>query len=354
MYKFQPILKSTIWGGEKIVPYKQIASGQTQVGESWELSGVKGNESVVAGGPEAGTTLPGLIARHGAALLGKANFERFGEEFPLLIKFIDARQDLSIQVHPDDRLAWERHKSKGKTEMWYVVDADKGARLRSGFAKQVTPAQYEASVEDNTITDILNTISNSRGINYDVELVRKDLIAMAASAEADGQYLPAVIGDVETFKLDLLASIPHPKLIDYMLDSLVWMCIYGLAMSTTCLLLHGAWDSHFDAATLGLCIVVMMPSAWLMQRIVPASWLSYGKGLRYGIAQTVLLALWLVEFGLIYNWVYPNLPNIGIPNVVAAALFAVLTLALRAWRTHRCNQLADARPWRDVVDSKKQ
>ena len=155
MYKFQPILKSTIWGGEKIVPYKHIASDQKQVGESWELSGVKGNESVVAGGPEAGTTLPGLIARHGAALLGKANAERFGQEFPLLIKFIDARQDLSIQVHPNDALAWERHKSKGKTEMWYVVDADEGARLRSGFAKQVTPAQYEASVEDNTITDIL-------------------------------------------------------------------------------------------------------------------------------------------------------------------------------------------------------
>ena len=155
MYKFQPILKSTIWGGEKIVPYKHIASDQKQVGESWELSGVKGNESVVAGGPEAGTTLPGLIARHGAALLGKANAARFGQEFPLLIKFIDARQDLSIQVHPNDALAWERHKSKGKTEMWYVVDADKGARLRSGFAKQVTPAQYEASVEDNTITDLL-------------------------------------------------------------------------------------------------------------------------------------------------------------------------------------------------------
>ena len=117
-----------------------------------------------------------------------------------------------------------------------------------------------AECDRDTITDILNTISNSRGINYDVELVRKDLIAMAASAEADGQYLPAVIGDVETFKLDLLASIPHPKLIDYMLDSLVWMCIYGLAMSTTYLLLRGAWDSHFDAAMLGICIVVMMPS----------------------------------------------------------------------------------------------
>ena len=153
--KFEPILKSTLWGGEKIIPYKQIASEQTQVGESWELSGVKGNESVVANGPDAGKTLPELIAAYGERLLGKANYARFGEEFPLLIKFIDARQDLSIQVHPNDELAWERHRSKGKTEMWYVVDADPGARLRSGFAKQVTPAEYEASVEDNTITDIL-------------------------------------------------------------------------------------------------------------------------------------------------------------------------------------------------------
>lgn len=155
MYKFEPILKSTLWGGEKIVPYKGIASAQTAVGESWELSGVRGNESIVAEGPEAGTTLPSLIDRHGAALLGKRVYERFGREFPLLVKFIDARQDLSIQVHPDDKLAQERHGSKGKTEMWYVVDADPGARLRSGFAKQVSAAEYEASVADNTITDIL-------------------------------------------------------------------------------------------------------------------------------------------------------------------------------------------------------
>ena len=163
MYKFQPILKSTIWGGEKIVPYKQIASGQTQVGESWELSGVKGNESVVAGGPEAGTTLPGLIARHGAALLGKANFERFGEEFPLLIKFIDARQDLSIQVHPDDRLAWERHKSKGKTEMWYVINAAEGAGLYSGFSQQIDAEEYVKRVGDNTIMDVLQRYEVSPG-----------------------------------------------------------------------------------------------------------------------------------------------------------------------------------------------
>ena len=117
MYKFKPILKSLIWGGEKIAPYKQIETDQHNIGESWELSGVKDNESVVAEGPEAGTPLPDLIARHGSALLGRENFERFGTEFPLLIKFIDARQDLSIQVHPNDELAWERHKSKGKTEM---------------------------------------------------------------------------------------------------------------------------------------------------------------------------------------------------------------------------------------------
>lgn len=155
MYKFQPILKSMLWGGEKIAPYKQIATQQQSVGESWELSGVKGDESVVSEGPDAGMTLPQLIARDGAQLLGKSNFERFGEEFPLLVKFIDARQDLSIQVHPNDEMAWERHRSKGKTEMWYVVAADEEAHLRSGFSKQVTPAQYEASVADNTITDIL-------------------------------------------------------------------------------------------------------------------------------------------------------------------------------------------------------
>lgn len=153
--KFEPFLRPMIWGGEKIAAYKGVETSVRSIGESWELSGVAGHESIVAEGPCKGVSLPELIDRYGAELVGKSNYERFGNEFPLLVKFIDAREDLSIQVHPDDRLAWERHKSKGKTEMWYVVDADKGARLRSGFAKQVTPAQYEASVEDNTITDIL-------------------------------------------------------------------------------------------------------------------------------------------------------------------------------------------------------
>ena len=155
MYKFQPILKSMLWGGDKIIPYKGIESDEASVGESWEISGVQGNESVVAEGPDAGMKLPELIARDKGALVGQSNYERFGKEFPLLIKFIDARQDLSIQVHPNDKLAWERHQSKGKTEMWYVVDADPGSSLRSGFAKQVTPDEYEQSIADNTITDML-------------------------------------------------------------------------------------------------------------------------------------------------------------------------------------------------------
>ncbi len=155
MYKFKPILKSLIWGGDKIIPYKGIQSNEKNIGESWEISGVKDNESVIAEGADAGMTLPELLERDGAKLLGANNYKRFGNEFPLLIKFIDARQDLSIQVHPNDEQAWERHKSKGKTEMWYVVDAEPGSRLRSGFAKQVTPEEYEASIADNTITDLL-------------------------------------------------------------------------------------------------------------------------------------------------------------------------------------------------------
>lgn len=154
--KFKPILKSTLWGGERIIPYKQLVCEQKQVGESWELSGVKGNESVVVNGEYAGMTLPELIALVGKDLLGKENYERFGQEFPLLIKFIDAHQDLSIQVHPNDELAWKRHKSKGKTEMWFVVSADEGAHLRSGFARQVTPMEYEKSICDDTITDLLS------------------------------------------------------------------------------------------------------------------------------------------------------------------------------------------------------
>lgn len=155
IYIFLPILKETIWGGDKIAAFKGVESNSDHVGESWELSGVKGDESIVADGPEKGLSLYELLRRHKGELLGKHNYERFGDEFPLLIKFIDARSDLSIQVHPDDRLAKERHNSKGKTEMWYVVDATPDAHLRSGLKDKISPAEYVAAVENNTICDKL-------------------------------------------------------------------------------------------------------------------------------------------------------------------------------------------------------
>lgn len=156
MWSFNPILKTVIWGGDKISAYKGIETEEKNIGESWELSGVTGSESVVADGPDKGMTITELIRRDGAALLGKKNFQKFGDTFPLLIKFIDANADLSVQVHPSDELAQKRGSQFGKTEMWYVVGADKNARLSNGFIRQVDPLEYSGLVESGEIMDVLN------------------------------------------------------------------------------------------------------------------------------------------------------------------------------------------------------
>ena len=154
--KFNPIFKSMIWGGDKLRQYKTIDTDQKNIGESWELSGVPGNESVVSNGEFAGRTITELIAEYGSDLLGRKVYETYGENFPLLIKFIDARDDLSIQVHPDDAMAQAVHGQPfGKTEMWYVVSADKDAHLMSGLSAEITPEEYVSRVEYNTITDVL-------------------------------------------------------------------------------------------------------------------------------------------------------------------------------------------------------
>ncbi|MFW9600558.1 MAG: type I phosphomannose isomerase catalytic subunit [Bacteroides graminisolvens] len=153
--KFEPILKQTLWGGDKIISFKQLNDTRTEVGESWEISAVEGSESIVAEGPDKGMTLTEVLSKYREELLGEANYARFGVKFPLLVKFIDARQDLSIQVHPSDELAKKRHNSMGKTEMWYVIGADKGAKLRSGFSEQITPKEYKDRVYNNTITEVL-------------------------------------------------------------------------------------------------------------------------------------------------------------------------------------------------------
>ncbi|MCF0196518.1 MAG: mannose-6-phosphate isomerase [Bacteroidaceae bacterium] len=144
--KFNPIFKPTLWGSE-----------------TWAVSAVKGSESIVLNGDCKGMTLPEVVEEFGAAFLGKHNFEKFGKDFPLLIKFIDARQDLSIQVHPDDALSARRHGKMGKNEMWYVVDADRGSQLIAGFRQKTEVSDYAQKVSDGSIEDDLNKVNVSEG-----------------------------------------------------------------------------------------------------------------------------------------------------------------------------------------------
>lgn len=153
--KFNPLLVQTLWGGEKIIPFKHLNSDLTQVGESWEISGVKGNETIVSEGEFKGKKLNELVDELKGKLVGEANYKRFGNDFPLLIKFIDARQELSIQVHPTDELAQKRGKLRGKTEMWYIMDSDENAKLRAGMKEKITPEQYKQMVENDTITEAI-------------------------------------------------------------------------------------------------------------------------------------------------------------------------------------------------------
>ncbi|MCK0132553.1 class I mannose-6-phosphate isomerase [Flavobacteriaceae bacterium F08102] len=154
--KFTPILKPKIWGGEKLRTLLHKASEGTDIGESWELSGIKGNTSVVANGPLQGESLTTLIERYTVNLLGQSVYERFGNKFPLLIKFIDAKEALSIQLHPNDTLAKERHNAFGKTEMWYIVDVEPGGSLVVGFKKPTDRMTYLKHVEDKKLLDLLN------------------------------------------------------------------------------------------------------------------------------------------------------------------------------------------------------
>ena len=163
MIKFEPLLKQTLWGGSKIIPFKHLDAQLDIVGESWEISGVKDSETVVANGPFKGMSLNQLVRGQKELLVGKENYQRFGDEFPLLIKFIDACQDLSIQVHPSDEIAHRQGKSRGKTEMWYVLESTPGAQLYSGLKQRITPEQYKEMVENDTITDVLARYEVSAG-----------------------------------------------------------------------------------------------------------------------------------------------------------------------------------------------
>jgi mannose-6-phosphate isomerase len=162
-FRFTPLLKQTLWGGNKIIPFKQLDSPLEHVGESWEISGVPGSETVVSQGQYQGMTLSQLVAQLKGDLVGQANYARFGNEFPLLIKFIDAREPLSIQVHPNDEIALKQGRTRGKTEMWYVMKSDPDANMLVGLKKPITPETYKAMVANDTITEVIDSYQVKEG-----------------------------------------------------------------------------------------------------------------------------------------------------------------------------------------------
>lgn len=160
--KFIPILKEKVWGGEKLSKlFKKNGTGN--IGESWEISGVEENVSIVANGPLKDKSLANLVETYKELLLGEKVFKQFGNKFPLLFKFIDAREDLSVQLHPNDSLAKERHNGFGKTEMWYVLQADKNARLILGFNRKMDEATYLKFLSKKKLIEILQEQKTEKG-----------------------------------------------------------------------------------------------------------------------------------------------------------------------------------------------
>jgi len=161
--KFKPILKEKIWGGDKLKSKSKVDFSQKRIGESWEISGINGDISIVQNGVLAGQTLSQLISEFKTELVGKAVFEKFNGEFPILIKFIEAQDNLSVQLHPSDTLAKKRHNSFGKTEMWYITEAEPNAELIVGFKEPITVDRYKESLSKGELEDVLNKIKVEEG-----------------------------------------------------------------------------------------------------------------------------------------------------------------------------------------------
>ncbi|MDX5585947.1 MAG: mannose-6-phosphate isomerase [Aureibaculum sp.] len=164
--KFKPILKETIWGGEKLMTVLNKQSDKKNIGESWEISSVDRNISIVSNGKLKGESLENLLIIYRDALVGKKVFNEFSYKFPLLIKYIDAKEALSIQLHPNDKLAKERHNSFGKTEMWYVMQADEGGDLIVGFKENSNKEEYLEHLQHKSLLEILNVDKVQKGDVY--------------------------------------------------------------------------------------------------------------------------------------------------------------------------------------------
>ena len=166
-FKLTPAFKDYLWGGEKLKTLYNKKCDMDIVAESWELSCHKDGKSTIIGGEFEGETLSDYIQNHGKGVLGK-NASKF-DYFPILIKFIDAKGDLSVQVHPDDEYALKNEGEYGKTEMWYILECEEGATLYYGFKRDVTRAEYENAIKNNTLTDILNKVPVNKGDVFFIE-----------------------------------------------------------------------------------------------------------------------------------------------------------------------------------------
>ncbi|HSI71409.1 MAG TPA: type I phosphomannose isomerase catalytic subunit [Gillisia sp.] len=164
--KFQPILKEKIWGGKKLQDLLGKKSDSDALGESWEISGVKNDISLVENGTFKGKTINEILEQFKEDLVGEKVYNQFGTEFPLLVKFIDAKTALSVQLHPDDKLAKERHNSFGKTEMWYIMQADEDAEINIGFSRTITKDEYLEYLDNGKITELLNFEKVKKGDAY--------------------------------------------------------------------------------------------------------------------------------------------------------------------------------------------
>jgi mannose-6-phosphate isomerase len=162
--KFEPVLKDKIWGGNSLVRnYGKKADLSRLIGESWELSAIQDNLSVVSNGFLEGNNIEEIIEVYMGDITGEAVFEKYGNEFPLLIKFIEAKQDLSVQVHPDDKIARERHNANGKTEMWYILETDPFSKIYTGFTHPVTKDIFESALLEGKLINLLNAESAEYG-----------------------------------------------------------------------------------------------------------------------------------------------------------------------------------------------
>lgn len=164
--KFEPILKEKPWGGSKLHTVLHKKACDQPIGESWEISGLRGSETMVNNGTYRNRTLSSLLSQFGQELVGEKNYKRFGNEFPLLIKFLHAATNLSVQVHPDDTMAKALHNAKGKTEMWYVVDHEDNAEIIVGLDKQVSSTTVLQDINRQNVYDVFNVERVSKGDVY--------------------------------------------------------------------------------------------------------------------------------------------------------------------------------------------